>query len=139
MCVQVTQAAEIQLLKAEVLHLSSQLEISRIQKAERIHQDDFSQIITTELPGSQIPPAIFLIGGLGDQLSRLETVMIWSPATDRLITAAPLLTPRCCAGATVLDGHIYVFGGGDGSSWYDTGKSLPSAFGFILGCPFGHV
>ncbi|KAL2651353.1 hypothetical protein R1flu_019481 [Riccia fluitans] len=65
-------------------------------------------------------PEVYLIGGLGDQLSRLESVTIWSPSNDNVRTAAPMLTPRCCAGASVINDHIYVFGGGDGSSWYDT-------------------
>ncbi|CAM6105395.1 unnamed protein product [Calypogeia fissa] len=118
---QVTMAAEVQALKQEVVDLRRQLELSGTrEKLERIQENGSSQLSIIEFPDNQIPPAIYLIGGLGDQLSRLESVMVWSPATDRLKTAAPMLTPRCCAGASVLDGHVYVFGGGDGSSWYDT-------------------
>lgn len=120
-------AAEIQALKQEVTDLQRQLEISGT-RVDRNQDNASSQLITVDPPDAQIPPAIYLIGGLGDQLSRLESVMVWSPATDRLKTAAPLLTPRCCAGASVLDGHIYVFGGGDGSSWYDTGQSFIPSF-----------
>lgn len=116
-------AAEIQTLKQEVADLKRHIELSETrEKLDRFQESNSSQLVTVELLENQIPPAIYLIGGLGDQLSRLESVMVWSPATDRLKTAAPMLTPRCCAGASVLDGHIYVFGGGDGSSWYDSGE-----------------
>ncbi|KAG6552851.1 hypothetical protein Mapa_005506 [Marchantia paleacea] len=111
----ISMGAKITSLEERVLDLTKYSGKSTLQKSVGyIYEERVSTLERQSLP------EIYLIGGLGDQLSRLESVMIWSPETDKLRTAAPMLTPRCCAGASVLNEHIYVFGGGDGSSWYDT-------------------
>ncbi|BBM99538.1 hypothetical protein MPTK1_1g21920 [Marchantia polymorpha subsp. ruderalis] len=111
----ISMGAKITSLEEKVVDLTKYSGKSTLQKSVGyIYEERVSTLERQSLPD------IYLIGGLGDQLSRLESVMIWSPETDKLRTAAPMLTPRCCAGASVLNEHIYVFGGGDGSSWYDT-------------------
>jgi hypothetical protein len=66
-------------------------------------------------------PHIFLIGGYRDSacLSSLET---FCPTTDRLLPLRPMSTARAYGAAAALKDHIYVFGGGNGTSWYHTGK-----------------
>ncbi|KAL3700377.1 hypothetical protein R1sor_018399 [Riccia sorocarpa] len=117
-----SQAVTIASLDAKIASLEQKVAVLTKQTGIEISQRNGGCVHEGNATAyqQQTPEEIYLIGGLGDQLSRLESVIIWSPSDNKIRNAAPMLTPRCCAGASVLNDNIYVFGGGDGSSWYDT-------------------
>ena len=66
-------------------------------------------------------PSIFLIGGYRGStcLSSLDS---FCPKTDRVVPLCSMSSARAYAAVAALKDHLYIFGGGDGSSWYHTGK-----------------
>jgi len=80
---------------------------------------------STYLSGGLAPPAtfaqheIYILGGLAH--TWLESVIVYSPAMNQMRSAAPMLAPCSYAAASLLDGNMYLYGGGDGSSWSDSG------------------
>jgi len=70
---------------------------------------------------------IYLIGGFNGK-SWLSALHSFAPLTDILMPLKSMGSVRAYASAAALDGNLFVFGGGDGSSWFDTGAkdlSLP--------------
>jgi hypothetical protein len=126
---QINMATEITALKQEINNLrlhnergpSSQtgngtLETSSIEVSSRTHLLGGSvQKSTTFLQRE-----IYILGGLAD--TWLESVLVYSPATNQMRGAAPMLAPRSYAAASLLDSNIYLYGGGDGSSWSDSAE-----------------
>jgi hypothetical protein len=139
--VQISMATEITALKQEINNLrlhnergpSSQtgngtLETSSIEVSSRTHLLGGSvQKSTTFLQHE-----IYILGGLAD--TWLESVLVYSPATNQMRGAAPMLAPRSYAAASLLDSNIYLYGGGDGSSWSDSGMCSCST---VLTCVSG--
>lgn len=80
-------------------------------------------------------PSIFLIGGYRGStcLSSLDS---FCPRTDRVVTLCPMSSGRAYAAVSALKDHIYIFGGGDGSSWYHTGKcsNMFECFMYVSRC-----
>ncbi|OEL14140.1 Kelch-like protein 17, partial [Dichanthelium oligosanthes] len=66
-------------------------------------------------------PSIFLLGGYRGSTC-LSSLDIFCPRTDRLVPLCPMSSARAYAAVAALKDHIYIFGGGDGSSWYHSGK-----------------
>ncbi|CAO2204525.1 unnamed protein product [Urochloa humidicola] len=62
-------------------------------------------------------PSIFLLGGYRGSTC-LSSLDAFCPRTDRLLPLCPMSSARAYAAVAVLNDHIYIFGGGDGSSWY---------------------
>ncbi|CAM6024266.1 unnamed protein product [Sphagnum balticum] len=126
---QINMATEITALKQEINNLrlhnergpSSQtgngtLETSSIEVSSRTHLLGGSvQKSTTFLQRE-----IYILGGLAD--TWLESVLVYSPTTNQMRDAAPMLAPRSYAAASLLDNNIYLYGGGDGSSWSDSAE-----------------
>lgn len=54
---------------------------------------------------------IYVIGGVSSNTVMLNTVEVYTPATDSWETVAPLPVPAWRVGAAVVNGKIYVFGG----------------------------
>lgn len=67
--------------------------------------------------------SIFLVGGY-DGESWLSALNSYFPSQDVIKSVQPMSSVRSYASAAQLNGEIYVFGGGDGYSWYDTGIGL---------------
>lgn len=65
------------------------------------------------------PQELFILGGLADVW--LDTVVAYSPLTNQLRNVAPLLGCRAYAATSICHGCIYLYGGGDGTSWSDCG------------------
>lgn len=66
-------------------------------------------------------PSIILIGG-HDGITWLSSLDSFCPTTDRLEPLRPMSSARGYAAVAALKDHVFVFGGGNGSSWYNTGK-----------------
>ncbi|KAG9139173.1 hypothetical protein Leryth_024668 [Lithospermum erythrorhizon] len=60
--------------------------------------------------------SIFLVGGC----TFVATVFGYSPLHDVIKSLKPMNSARAYASAAKLNGQLYIFGGGDGSSWFDT-------------------
>ncbi|CAK9223580.1 unnamed protein product [Sphagnum jensenii] len=126
---QINMATEITALKQEINNLrlhnergpasqtgNGTLETSSIEVSSRTHLLGGSvQKSTTFLQRE-----IYILGGLAD--TWLESVLVFSPATNQMRGAAPMLAPRSYAAASLLDSNIYLYGGGDGSSWSDSAE-----------------
>lgn len=73
--------------------------------------------------------SIFLAGGY-DGVSWLSALDSYMPSLDVLKSLKPMNSVRAYASVAKLSGELYVFGGGTGSLWYDTGTVL-----YLLLCP----
>ena len=104
---------EIQQLKAHCMMLESICSPS-ISLVEQTVNESFDEM--------NIDPddLIFLVGGCdgGSWLSSLDS---YSPSQDMKKSLSPMTRPRSYASVAMLNGELYVFGGGNGSEWYDTG------------------
>ncbi|KAM0051734.1 putative DCD domain-containing protein NRP [Helianthus debilis subsp. tardiflorus] len=65
---------------------------------------------------------IFLVGGY-DGMSWFSSLDAYSPSNDCIKSRKPMNTARCYAPVSVLNGELYVFGGGTRGVWYDTVES----------------
>lgn len=74
---------------------------------------------------------IYLLGGY-DGTSWLSAFDAFSPSEDKLMSLKPMSSPRSYAGVAALDDNIYVFGGGDGNSWYTSGAIHCVPFDYSL-------
>ncbi|XP_062193560.1 uncharacterized protein LOC133896954 [Phragmites australis] len=79
-------------------------------------------------------PSILLIGGYRGStcLSSLDS---FCPTTDRLVPLRPMSSSRAYAAVAALKDHIYVFGGGDGSSWCRTVECYTKGGNEWITCP----
>lgn len=68
-------------------------------------------------------PSIFLLGGYRGSTC-LSSLDAFCPREDRLVPLCPMSSARAYAAVAALNDHIYIFGGGDGSSWYHSGNIL---------------
>lgn len=64
--------------------------------------------------------SVFLVGGY-DGVSWLSALDLYCPSQDMLKTLKPMGNVRSYSSVVKLNGELYVFGGGNGSLWYDTG------------------
>ncbi|CAA6661842.1 unnamed protein product [Spirodela intermedia] len=62
---------------------------------------------------------VYIIGGF-DGDSWLSALDSYSLSLDLMTSLRPMSSARSYASAAALDGRLYVFGGGDGSLWYNT-------------------
>jgi len=63
---------------------------------------------------------IYLIGGF-DGYSWLSALDCFSPALNTVTPLKSMSSARSYASVVALDGILYVFGGGDGNLWFDSG------------------
>jgi hypothetical protein len=68
-------------------------------------------------------PSIFLIGGYNG-VTWLSSLDSFSPKKDILVPLTSMGSPRSYASVAAMEGCVFVFGGGDGSSWYNTGTLI---------------
>lgn len=64
--------------------------------------------------------SIFLIGGY-DGESWLSAVHSYDPSQDVMKSLRPMSSNRSFSSVAQLKGDLYVFGGGNGNVWFDTG------------------
>ena len=113
---QVAAQMEIQRLKDRCLMLESLSNHSvELVNEKAIEPSEELQLDPTE--------SIFLVGGY-DGKSWLSALNSYFPSQDVIKSVQPMSSVRSYASAALLNGELYVFGGGDGYSWYDTGISL---------------
>ena len=90
-----------------------------------LESGSFSSIGVAEAPQSKLvdePHTILLMGGF-DGFSWLSNLDSYSPSLDLMISLRPMTYVRSYASVTKLYGELYIFGGVDGNSWYNTGIS----------------
>lgn len=56
-------------------------------------------------------------------MSWLSTVDSYFPSWDAIKSLKPMNSIRSYASVAMFNDELYVFGGGDGHSWYNTGTS----------------
>lgn len=61
----------------------------------------------------------------------LSSLDAYSPSQNKLKSLTPMSVVRSLASVAILSEELYVFGGGNGSKWYNTGSSLHCSF-FLL-------
>ena len=111
-------ASELELLKLEVSKLSKQLETS--MQCDHL-VPDAGVDVNTFREETQVPvQRVYILGG-HDGHSWLASVDVLSPARHEYYPVASMLTPRSYAASSVLMGQVYIFGGGNGKLWYETG------------------
>lgn len=85
-----------------------------------------SALVVDESPDKSIEQyfgsedVIYLIGGFNGH-SWLSALDCFSPTFNILTPLKPMSCARSYASAAALDGLLYVFGGGDGDSWFNSG------------------
>lgn len=67
--------------------------------------------------------SVFILGGYRGSTC-LSSLDAFCPRTDRLVPLCPMNSARAYAAAAALNNNIYIFGGGDGNSWYHSGNIL---------------
>jgi hypothetical protein len=97
----------------------------KVQQLEyRIDELQFKFDSSLSLQGSMCDsldtPSIFLIGGYNG-VTWLSSLDSFSPKKDILVPLTSMGSPRSYASVAAMEGCVFVFGGGDGSSWYNTG------------------
>lgn len=87
-----------------------------------IHVDNSPQTCDFHLDCDDL---IFLVGGY-DGRSWFSSMDCYSPSLNQTKSLKPMNAARCYAPVSILNGELYVFGGGTGGVWYDTGSNLLS-------------
>jgi hypothetical protein len=112
-------ATEIAALKLEIHNLQNERGSSQTTAEDGTLETSAVVVSSsTHLSGGLVPPAtfaqheIYILGGLAD--TWLESVIVYSPAINQMRSAAPMLAPHSYAAGSLLDGNIYLYGGGDG-------------------------
>lgn len=113
---QLAAEGEIQELKS--LLTLNYLPNSNALEAKRV-------VVEEQIADSCLDPceSIFLIGGY-DGASHLSTLELYDPSRDMIKSLRPMRSVRAYASVAWLNSQLYVFGGGNGCVWYNTGISL---------------
>lgn len=81
-------------------------------KDEKVESSDKVHFDPTE--------SVYLVGGY-DGESWLSTLDLYFPRGDVRKSLKPMNCVRSYASTSLLNGELYIFGGGDGQLWYNTG------------------
>ncbi|KAL8214788.1 hypothetical protein R6Q57_004237 [Mikania cordata] len=101
--------------------------INRITSSNELHLDD-----SPDINFDTCDDLIFLVGGY-DGISWFSSLDSYSPSNNHIKALNPMETARCYAPVSILNGQLYVFGGGTRGVWYDTGSSIGiRALGLLL-------
>ncbi|XBJ15736.1 hypothetical protein VPH35_007548 [Triticum aestivum] len=111
----------------------------KVQQLEyRIDELQFKFDSSLSLQGSTCDnldmPAIFLIGGYNG-VTWLSSLDSFSPKKDILVSLTSMSSARSYASVAAMEGCIFVFGGGDGSSWYNTAECYNTRSNEWMICP----
>ncbi|KAI7981828.1 Ring canal kelch protein [Camellia lanceoleosa] len=74
-------------------------------------------------PEPDLDELIYLVGGC-NSVSWLSALDFYSPMTDVIKSLKPINHGRAYVSIAWLNGKLYVFGGGNGSLWVNTGATL---------------
>ncbi|KAL7241783.1 hypothetical protein ACSBR1_014379 [Camellia fascicularis] len=74
-------------------------------------------------PEPDLDELIYLVGGYNG-VSWLSALDFYSPTTDVIKSLKPINHGHAYVSIAWLNGELYVFGGGNGSLWVNTGISL---------------
>ena len=115
MAFQVEAEEQIQQLQDRCMMLES---MSNPSKAE------IDETVNNLFDEEQLDPtdAIHLMGGY-DGESWLSTFSLYFPSQDVVKSLRPMSSVRSYASVVQFHEELYVFGGGNGQLWYDTGMS----------------
>ncbi|KAD1053236.1 hypothetical protein R6Q59_027178 [Mikania micrantha] len=91
--------------------------INRITSSNELHLDN-----SPDINLDTCDDLIFLVGGY-DGISWLSSLDSYSPSNNHIKSLNPMETARCYAPVSILNGQLYVFGGGTRGVWYDTVES----------------
>lgn len=69
---------------------------------------------------SNLDDAILIVGGF-DGFSWLSSLDSYSPSSDLMKSLRSMTFVRSYASTTTFYGELYIFGGVDGNSWFNTG------------------
>lgn len=115
---QVEAQTEIKQLKQRCVVLESRLDPS-VAHVDEMTVEPFNDL------NLDLDELIFLVGGY-DGASWLSALDSYSPSHDVIKSLKPMNCIRSYSSIARLNGELYVFGGGNGSLWYDSGSSLAS-------------
>jgi hypothetical protein len=94
--------------------------IQQLQYQYEKLQLEYSAALLGEKHNNVEGPSIFLIGG-HNGYTCLPSLDSFYPTVDRLVPLRPMSSARAYAAVAAFNEHLFVFGGGDGDSWYNTG------------------
>lgn len=122
-------AAELAKMRLEMSELRSQIGTLNSQGQEHSNKllylsnsGPYADKYSMGLPAQQQVARLqqlYILGGLAD--AWLDTVVAYSPHTNQCKPVASLLGCRAYAATSICHGYIYLYGGGDGTSWSDSG------------------
>lgn len=116
MTCQVDAEEQIQELKDRCMILES------MSNPSMTHTNDTASDSFDDLYKDPNVRSIYLVGGY-DGDSWLPSLDLYFPSQDVLKSLKPMSTVRSYASIAQLNDEIYIFGGGNGQTWYDTGIS----------------
>lgn len=116
---QIESDEEILVLRETVTGMERKIQELQYQYGKL--QLEYSAALLGETRNNLEGPSIFLIGG-HNGITWLPSLDSFYPTTDRLVPLRPMSSVRSYAAVAALNDNLFVFGGGDGSSWYNTGK-----------------
>ena len=112
--------------QAEIKNLNGICNTIEVQTC--VGHQEFDDIKGKESISDSLPDdSILLIGGY-DGVSWLSSLDCYSPSQNLTKSLSPMLTERCYAAVSKLDGELFVFGGGTHGQRFNTG----SLFSFIF-------
>lgn len=129
---QIESDQEILVLRKYVKNMKTKLQ--QLQYQHDKLQMEYSAVLLGETRNIVEGPSIFLIGG-HNGISWLPSLDSFYPTIDRLMPLRPMSSARSYTGVAALNDHIYVFGGGDGSSWYNTVECYNRVSNEWMACP----
>ena len=116
---QIESDEEILVLRATVKDMERKIQELQYQYGKL--QLEYSAALLGEPRNILEGPSIFLIGG-HNGMTWLPSLDSFYPTADRLVPLRPMSSARSYAAVAALNDHLFVIGGGDGDSWYTTGK-----------------
>uniref|UniRef100_A0ACD5TR57 Uncharacterized protein n=1 Tax=Avena sativa TaxID=4498 RepID=A0ACD5TR57_AVESA len=111
-----------------------ELKIQQLQYQYEKLRLEYSAALLGETRNNVEGPSIFLIGGHNGYTS-LPSLDSFYPTTDRLVPLRPMSSGRAYAAVAAFNDHLFVFGGGDGDSWYNTVECYNRVSNVWITCP----
>ncbi|XP_047054911.1 kelch-like protein 22 [Lolium rigidum] len=108
--------------------------IQQLQYQYEKLQLEYSAALLGEKRNNVEGPSIFLIGG-HNGYTCLPSLDSFYPTIDRLVPLRPMSSARAYAAVAAFNEHLFVFGGGDGDSWYNTVESYNRVSNVWITCP----
>lgn len=104
----------------EIHHLKDRCTILESACNVSLECEEKSVIQSSDQQHLDLKDSLYLIGGY-DGDSFLASLDLYQPSLNVKKSLSPMSSVRSYASTVQLDGELYVFGGGNGCIWYDTG------------------